>query len=89
MSQGLAEFAAAAAQQAQGQVATQERPAGVQAKGIQDNDRAPALTYSGPAEDGSAEVQRSSGGRHAAPEPGSRKERREAARQQARQSKRR
>ncbi len=89
MSQGLAEFAAAAAQQAQGQVATQERPAGVQAKGIQDGDRAPALTYSGPAEDGSAEVQRSSGGRHAAPEPGTRKERREAARQQARQSKRR
>lgn len=91
MAQGLAEFAAAAAQQAQeqGQVATQERPAGVQAKGIQDGDRAPALTYSGPAEDGSAEVQRSSGGRHAAPEPGTRKERREAARQQARQSKRR
>ncbi|MDX1874334.1 preprotein translocase subunit SecA [Mycolicibacterium sp. 120266] len=88
MAQGLAEFAAAAAQE-QGQVATQERPAGVQAKGIQDGDRAPALTYSGPAEDGSAEVQRSSGGRHAAPEPGSRKERREAARQQARQSKRR
>ncbi|MHA3023174.1 preprotein translocase subunit SecA [Mycobacterium sp. BMJ-28] len=89
MSQGLAEFAAAAAAQAQGQVATKERPAGVQAKGIQNGleDGAPALTYSGPAEDGSAEVQRSSGGRHAAAEPGTRKERREAARQQARDSK--
>ncbi len=85
MSQGLAEFAAAAAEkasattadQAQGQVATKERPAGVQAKGIGGNGK-PALTYSGPAEDGSAEVKRS--GTAAATTGGTRKERREAAR---------
>jgi preprotein translocase subunit SecA len=90
--QGLAEFAQAAADKAaeQGAVATKERPAptGLQAKGI-DNEP-PPMIYSGPAEDGSAEVQRSSGGRHAAPTGGStRKERREAARQQARDTKRR
>ena len=93
MSQGLSDFAAAAAQQAaaqqaagqqaagqQGQapVATKERPAGVQAKGI-GGATAPPLTYSGPAEDGSAEVKRS-GGAAATAVGGSRKERREAAR---------
>ncbi|MBI3224595.1 MAG: preprotein translocase subunit SecA [Mycolicibacterium cosmeticum] len=89
MSQGLADFAAAAAQaqKAQGQVATEQRPSGLHAKGIEDSERAPALTYSGPAEDGSAEVQGPAGGRHSAPEPGTRKERREAARQQARDAK--
>ncbi|MGU3500245.1 preprotein translocase subunit SecA [Mycobacterium sp. C31M] len=82
MSQGLADFAAAAAEQAatqgQGQVATKERPAGVQAKGIGDGG-APPLTYSGPAEDGSTEVKRS-GGTTTATGGGTRKERREAAR---------
>ena len=84
---GLAEFAAEAAAQAQeGGVVTKERqqaPA-LRAKGIDDD--APQLTYTGPSEDGSAEVQRQSGngGRHAAP---SRRERREAARKQAKASK--
>lgn len=90
---GLAEFAAAAAAKAteEGAVATKERPAPapLHAKGI-DND-SPPLTYTGPSEDGSAQVQRSGGGgggggRHAAG-GGSRRERREAARQQARASK--
>lgn len=82
MSTGLAEFAAAAAQQGagqQGQVATKERPAGVQAKGINDGS-APPLTYTGPAEDGSAEVKRSGGGTNRPAGGGTRKERREAAR---------
>jgi preprotein translocase subunit SecA len=79
MSQNLAEFAAAAAQQADSQVATKERPTGVQAKGIGGGSGKPALTYSGPAEDGSAEVKRSGGGA-ATTSGGTRKERREAAR---------
>ncbi|MEH3132520.1 MAG: preprotein translocase subunit SecA [Mycolicibacterium neoaurum] len=81
MSTGLAEFAAAAQQGAgqQGQVATKERPAGVQAKGINDGS-APPLTYTGPAEDGSAEVKRSGGGTNRPAGGGSRKERREASR---------
>jgi preprotein translocase subunit SecA len=87
--QGLAQFAAEAAEaaaQAQGQsdttVATEERPApaALRAKGI--DDEAPQLTYSGPAEDGSAQVRRE-GGRHAAPTI-SRRERREAARKEKR-----
>ncbi|MGE2725565.1 preprotein translocase subunit SecA [Mycolicibacterium pulveris] len=98
---GLAEFAAAAAGKAtqEGAVATKERPApggagtpaqpaALRAKGI-DND-SPPLTYTGPSEDGSAQVQRSGGGggggRHAAG-GGTRRERREAARKQARESK--
>ena len=88
---GLAEFAAQAAAQAQtqeGGVATKERrpaPSGLRAKGI--DDEAPPLTYSGPSEDGSAEVKRSGGGpRHAAPTT-SRRERREAARRQAKATK--
>jgi preprotein translocase subunit SecA len=87
---GLAEFAAEAAAKAQeGAVATKERPvkpAPLRAKGIEDE--APPLTYSGPSEDGS--VQRStdgSGGRHAAPAGVSRRERREAARKQAKAAK--
>jgi preprotein translocase subunit SecA len=59
-------------------------------KGI--DDQAPPLTYTGPSEDGSAQVQRQSGNgdngdpgpRHAAP---SRRERREAARRQAKAGK--
>ena len=94
---GLAEFAAAAAAKAQsaaqqGGVATKERPAqpapALRAKGIENESR--PLTYVGPSEDGTAEVQRSSngGGRHAAPAPGTtRKERREAARKQAKTGK--
>ncbi|MGH3676696.1 MAG: preprotein translocase subunit SecA [Mycobacterium sp.] len=83
---GLSEFAAAAAAQAQQSgVATKERgqaPSALRAKGIDDD--APPLTYSGPSEDGSAQVQRHGGGpRHAMP-PASRRERREAARRQAR-----
>ncbi|GLE53319.1 preprotein translocase subunit SecA [Mycobacterium montefiorense] len=61
----------------------------LRAKGI-DND-APALTYSGPAEDGSAEVQRNGGGTQktpaGVPAGASRRERRAAARQQGRGTK--
>ncbi|MFY1621324.1 preprotein translocase subunit SecA, partial [Micromonospora sp. WMMD736] len=85
---GLTEFAEAAAAKAQGAVATKERPAptGLRAKGIEDD--TPPLTYTGPSEDGSPEVQRSGGGpRHAAPSGGTRRERREAARRQAKAGK--
>ncbi|MBB5165758.1 preprotein translocase subunit SecA [Mycobacterium sp. AZCC_0083] len=91
----LAQFAADAAAKAQeatapakGAVATEERPKepppALRVKGIVD-DAAPPLTYTGPSEDGSAEVQRQ-GGRHAAASAngGTRRERREAARKQAR-----
>ena len=95
---GLAEFAAEAAAKAQDSaVATKERPedeqpggelparpAALRAKGI--DDYAPPLTYTGPSEDGSAQVQRPGGPKHAAP-TGSRRERREAARQQAKAAK--
>jgi preprotein translocase subunit SecA len=89
---GLAEFAAEAAAKAQeGAVATKERPVKptpLRAKGIEDE--APPLTYSGPSEDGSAQVQHTGGGgRHAAPAGGSRRERREAARKQAKSTRRR
>jgi preprotein translocase subunit SecA len=84
--EGLEEFAAAAAAAAQqGGVATQTRPAtapaALRAKGIED--QAPPLTYSGPAEDGSAHVQRHGGG-NGAPAGATRRERREAARRQGR-----
>ncbi|HET7667518.1 MAG TPA: preprotein translocase subunit SecA, partial [Mycobacterium sp.] len=87
---GLAQFAAEAAAKAQeSAVATKERPEDKQpalrTKGIEDS--APPLTYSGPSEDGSTQVQRSGGGKHAAPSGTSRRERREAARQQARAAK--
>jgi preprotein translocase subunit SecA len=83
---GLAQFAAEAAAKAQDSaVATKERPAGLRAKGIEDS--APPLTYSGPSEDGSAQVQRDGGGKRAAPTGTSRRERREAARQQAKSAK--
>jgi preprotein translocase subunit SecA len=57
----------------------------LRAKGIDDQESR-QLTYSGPAEDGSTEVKRN-GGKHAAPAGGSRKERREAARQRAKDQK--
>jgi preprotein translocase subunit SecA len=88
----LAQFAADAAAKAreaggEGSVATEERvpdaPPALRVKGI-DDEKAPPMTYSGPAEDGSAEVQRGGGGRHAAPTGGSRRERREAQRKQTR-----
>jgi len=97
----LAQFAADAAAKAQeassgGWVATDDReseaPVALRVKGIGDLDDGPQLTYSGPSEDGSAQVQRQGqgngqgngqggNGRHAAP---SRRERREAARKQTR-----
>ncbi len=83
---GLADFAAAAAQGAQGEqgaVATKERPNPLRAKGIDDNGQ-PPLVYTGPSEDGSAEVKRTGGG-GGTTKPGggtTRRERREAARAQ-------
>jgi preprotein translocase subunit SecA len=58
----------------------------LRAKGIDDEDSR-QLTYTGPAEDGSAEIKRNGGGKHAAATGGTRKERREAARQRAKDSK--
>jgi preprotein translocase subunit SecA len=89
--EGLAEFATAAAAGAQQDAPAREEaaPKTLRAKGIDDS--APALTYSGPAEDGSAEVQRNGGGAQkaaaGAPAGGSRRERRAAARQQGRGAK--
>jgi preprotein translocase subunit SecA len=61
-----------------------QAPAALRVKGIDDEKSRP-MTYTGPAEDGSAEVQREGGGgRHAAPTGSSRRERREAARRQTR-----
>lgn len=60
----------------------------MRAKGI--DDEQPALTYSGPSEDGSAQVQRNGGGEKApagVPGGASRRERRAAARQQGRGAK--
>ncbi len=69
--------------------ARQEAPSTLRAKGI-DNE-APALTYSGPSEDGSAQVQRNGGAAEkttaGAPAGASRRERRAAARQQGRGTK--
>jgi preprotein translocase subunit SecA len=85
--EGLAEFATAAAARAQQQggapAAAREPASALRAKGI-DND-APQLTYTGPAEDGSAQVQGNGGG--SAASGGSRRERREAARRQGRHAK--
>ncbi len=88
---GLAEFAAAAAAAAEsgkGGVATKQRPApsALHAKGT--GNQAPPLTYSGPSEDGSGEVARSDGAPPSgANGRGSRRERREAARQRGREAK--
>lgn len=77
---GLAEFAAQSA------AGARQRPApALHAKGIDDDK--PQLTYSGPAEDGSAQVQRGNG-QPAGVGAGSRRERREAARKQNRGTKR-
>jgi preprotein translocase subunit SecA len=84
----LAEFATAAAATAQQRVgvgAREAAPNAVRAKGI--DTESPALTYSGPAEDGSAQVQRDGGAQKTpagVPAGGSRRERREAARRQGR-----
>ncbi|OBJ00103.1 preprotein translocase subunit SecA [Mycobacterium alsense] len=67
----------------------EEAPSVLRAKGI-DNE-APAMTYSGPSEDGSAQVQRNGGGAQktpaGVPAGASRRERREAARRQGRGAK--
>ncbi|MDC8981944.1 preprotein translocase subunit SecA [Mycobacterium marinum] len=92
----LAEFATAAAAAAQEgsagpktAAAREEAPSRLRAKGIEDE--SPALTYSGPSEDGSAQVQRNGGGAAktpaGVPAGGSRRERREAARRQGRGAK--
>jgi preprotein translocase subunit SecA len=91
--EGLKEFATAAAAEQDGgdapAPAREEAQATLRAKGI--DNQAPALTYSGPSEDGSAAVQRNGG--EAAKTPagvpagGSRRERRAAARQQGRGAK--
>ena len=89
---GLAEFAAAAATRAARcaeRRAARRAPSTLRAKGI--DDEAPALTYSGPSEDGSAQVQRNGGGAEktpaGVPAGASRRERRAAARQQGRGAK--
>jgi preprotein translocase subunit SecA len=90
---GLEEFAEAAAGVRQGAAPTAVReeaaPSALRAKGI-DNE-APALTYSGPSEDGSAQLQRNGGGDDrtpaGVPAGASRRERRAAARQQGRGAK--
>ncbi len=100
--EGLAEFARQAAANAESSAATESRgdtkvapapsgprhaaPAGLRAKGIDDSGESKALTYSGPSEDGNAEVKRRNGGaQQPAPEAGgaTRRERREAARKAA------
>jgi preprotein translocase subunit SecA len=90
--EGLEKFATAAA--GQGDAAApatvrEEAPSVLRAKGI--DDEAPALTYSGPSEDGSAQVQRNGGAGQKTPAGvaggGSRRERRAAARQQGRSAK--
>ncbi|OBG36504.1 preprotein translocase subunit SecA [Mycobacterium sp. E3198] len=92
--EGLAELGTAAGGQPDGEAEApaaprEEAPSTLRAKGI-DND-APALTYSGPAEDGSAQVQRNGGGAQktpaGVPAGASRRERREAARRQGRGAK--
>jgi len=90
----LAEFATAAAAQAQqrvtgesaGSAEPREPATALRAKGIETE--SPALTYSGPAEDGSAQVQGNGGAQPAAAGAGgTRRERREAARRQGRHAK--
>lgn len=86
--EGLAELAAAGAKQrvpagvsAGSGEPQQPNPQVLRAKGVEEND--PALTYSGPAEDGSAEVQHRNGDPDGAT-GGSRRERRDADRRQGR-----
>ena len=84
--EGLAEYATAAAGGTGAAPAPtavrEEAPTTLRAKGI--DDETPALTYSGPSEDGSAQVQRNDGGTQRNHGGGSRRERREAARRQGR-----
>ena len=75
--EGLAELAAGD----EAAAVREEAPSALRAKGIENE--SPALTYSGPSEDGSAEVQRNRGGTQASSGT-SRRERREAARRQGR-----
>ncbi|MEB3982233.1 preprotein translocase subunit SecA [Mycobacterium sp. 663a-19] len=83
--EGLAELASEPAPAA----VREQAPTALRAKGI--DDEAPALTYSGPSEDGSAQVQRNGGGAAktpaGVPAGASRRERREAARRQGRGAK--
>jgi preprotein translocase subunit SecA len=90
----LAEFATAAAASAQqratggsgGSAGPREPATALRAKGIETE--SPQLTYSGPAEDGTAQVQGNGGAQTAAAGAGgSRRERREAARRQGRHAK--
>src|ERR1700728_823571 len=81
----LAEFAAAAAASAQQRSGAAEPSTALRAKGIENE--SPELTYTGPAEDGSAQVQGNGGKTRAGVSGGSRRERREAARRQARHAK--
>jgi preprotein translocase subunit SecA len=95
--EGLAEFATAAAAVAGQQdgaggapaAVRQDAPSTLRAKGIESE--SPALTYSGPSEDGSAQVQRNGGAAQktpaGVPAGASRRERRAAARQQGRGAK--
>jgi preprotein translocase subunit SecA len=84
--EGLAEFAKAAEAGAGQRAATPEPAPALRAKGIETESR--AMTYSGPAEDGSAQVQGNGDGHPtAAGAGGSRRERREAARRQGRHAK--
>jgi preprotein translocase subunit SecA len=87
--EGLAEFATAAAAGAQQRSgapdAARESSTALRAKGIETE--SPELTYTGPAEDGSAQVQGNGGKTPAAVSGATRRERREAARQQARHAK--
>jgi preprotein translocase subunit SecA len=88
--EGLAEFAAAAAraQPAGGRPGAQQAAPTLRAKGI-DDEATPALTYSGPSEDGGVAVQHNGGQQRASSSaPTTRRERREAARKAGRRSKR-
>ncbi|MDT5232167.1 MAG: preprotein translocase subunit SecA, partial [Mycobacterium sp.] len=85
----LAEFATAAAASAQQRTAApagaREQATALRAKGIENE--SPELTYTGPAEDGSAQLQGNGGRTPAGVSGGTRRERREAARQQGRHAK--
>lgn len=84
--EGLTDLATAAAGQQDGAAAREEGSTALRTKGIESD--APALTYTGPSEDGSAQVQRNGGGAQkmsaGAPAGASRRERRDAARRQGR-----
>jgi preprotein translocase subunit SecA len=96
--EGLAQLGAPESGEAEEAAATapatvaEEAPSTLRAKGIDSvSSEAPALTYSGPSEDGSAQVQRNGGGAQqtpaGVPAGASRRERRAAARQQGRGAK--